>query len=100
MCGGVGGELMKTGEATWWCDTEVVWKQGFEKQFYRIVQEWEKEKVLDWIMTGRIHLIWTGGEPTIPKHQKGIAAFHEWFKTYCVEKTGDELKTFNEIETI
>ena len=105
MCGGVGGELMKTGEATWWCDTEVVWKQGFEKQFYRIVQEWDNEKVLDdksvldWIMEGRIHLIWTGGEPTIPKHQKGIAAFHEWFKEYCFEKTGKALASFNEIET-
>ena len=30
MCGGPGGSLMKEGKATWWCDTEAVWKLGKE----------------------------------------------------------------------
>ena len=29
ICGGKGGSLMKQGKATWWCDTEAVWKKGF-----------------------------------------------------------------------
>lgn len=99
MCGGPGGSLMKTGEATWWCDTEAVWKRGIEKPFYRVLQGWEEEEVDKWIYEGRIHLIWTGGEPTIPKHQKAIVAFHEYLKEQCLEKTGKFLNSFDEIET-
>lgn len=99
MCGGPGGSLMKTGEATWWCDTEAVWKRGFQKPFYKLLQQWEQEEIDKWIYEGRIHLIWTGGEPTIPKHQRAIPAFHQWLKEQCLEKTGKFLKSFNEIET-
>ena len=99
MCGGPNGELMKTGEATWWCDTEAVWRKGLQKPFYKLLQQWEHEGIDKWIYDGRIHLIWTGGEPTIPKHQKAIPAFHQWLKEQCLEKTGKFCKTFNEIET-
>lgn len=99
MCGGPGGSLMKTGEATWWCDTEAVWRRGLQKPFYRVIQQWESEDVLDWIYSGRIHLIWTGGEPTIPKHQRAVVAFNEHLQSYCRENTGQELNTFDEIET-
>jgi hypothetical protein len=34
------------------------------------------------VYNGRIHLIWTGGEPSIPKHQRAIAAFNEYIKEY------------------
>jgi len=99
MCGGPGGSLMKTGEATWWCDTEAVWKRGLQKPFYKLTQHWEHEGIDEWIYNGRIHLIWTGGEPTIPKHQNAIAAFDEYLHGYCLEKTGEELDSYNEIET-
>ena len=99
MCGGPGGSLMKEGKATWWCDTEAVWKRGFQKPFYKLLQQWEEENIDKWIYEGRVHLIWTGGEPTIPKHQRAIPAFHQWLKEQCVEKTGKFLKSFNEIET-
>ena len=97
MCGGRDGELMKTGEATWWCDTEAVWRQGMMKPFYRVTQAWEQEGITDWVLDGRVHLIWTGGEPTIPKHQKSIVAFLNW-----LEKEHGQNKTvmaYNEIET-
>lgn len=99
MCGGPNGSLMKTGDATWWCDTEAVWKRGLEKPFYKLLQQWEHEQIDKWIYQGRVHLIWTGGEPTIPKHQRAIAAFDEWLHEQCKEKTGEELNSFNEIET-
>ena len=99
MCGGPNGELMKSGEATWWCDTEAVWRKGLQKPFFKLLQQWEHEGIDKWIYDGRIHLIWTGGEPTIPKHQRAIPAFHQWLKETCLEKTGKFCKTYNEIET-
>ena len=99
MCGGPDGSLMRNGKATWWCDTEYVWKKGFEKPFYRLLQEWENEEIDKWIYEGRIHLIWTGGEPTIPKHQRAIVSFNEYLKETCLEKTGKFSKHYNEIET-
>ena len=94
MCGGINGELMKTGEATWWCDTEAVWRKGLETPFFKLVQKWENEGIHDWIYNGRIHLIWTGGEPTIPKHQRAIVCFNEYLK-----EQQPECNTFDEIET-
>lgn len=94
MCGGTGGKLMKEGKATWWCDTEAVWKKGFGVPFYKLMQKWESENIKDWVLNGRVHLIWTGGEPTIPKHQKSIPAFLNW-----LEKQPGYIKTYNEIET-
>lgn len=94
MCGGAGGNLMKTGEATWWCDTEYVWRNGFGVPFYKIEQKFEAEEIADWVKTGRVHLIWTGGEPTIPKHQRGIVAFLDWYYDKHKDAT-----LYNEIET-
>ena len=79
MCGGPDGSLMKNKKATWWCDTEYVWKAGEEKPFQYLASRWTDQDLTDWIKEKRVHLIWTGGEPTIPKHQKSICEFLEWF---------------------
>ena len=94
MCGGANAELMKSGQATWWCDTEYVWKKGIGVPFYKMVQSWEKDNILEWVKTGRVHLIWTGGEPSIPKHQRCIPAFLNWFNQQYPDAV-----TYNEIET-
>jgi 7-carboxy-7-deazaguanine synthase len=99
MCGGANGSLVKEGKATWWCDTEAVWKRGLEKPFYKLIQQWEHEEIDKWIYEGRIHLIWTGGEPTIPKHQRSIPAFSKHLEQYVKDEHDIELKTFDEIET-
>ena len=99
MCGGPSGSLVKEGKATWWCDSEYIWKRGLEKPFYRLIKEWEEEEVDKWIYQGRIHLIWTGGEPTIPKHQRAIAAFNQYLGEVSLEKTGFFNKSYDEIET-
>lgn len=101
MCGGRNGSLMKEGKATWWCDSEAVWRQGKQTEFEEIVNDWKKEGILDWVLTGRVHLIWTGGEPTLPKHQEDIVN--------CIEYLNQEYKNpgsvyyklplYNEIET-
>lgn len=94
MCGGPSGSLMKEGKATWWCDTEYVWKKGISTPFHRLTQKWENEGIKDWVYNGRVHLIWTGGEPTIPRHQKTIPAFLNWL--YKQEGVNN---VYNEIET-
>ena len=90
MCGGPDGSLMKEGKATWWCDTEAVWRKGLEKPFQYLVDRWNEEGILPWIKEGRVNLIWTGGEPTIPKNQRAICSFLDWFSAES---------TYNEIET-
>lgn len=75
MCGGVGGKLMKEGKATWWCDTETVWKQGVEIPYSQIIEDWRAEGILDRVLNGNIHIVWTGGEPTMPKSQAEIKGF-------------------------
>jgi organic radical activating enzyme len=98
MCGGRDGSLMKEGKATWWCDTEYVWRKGLEKPFQYLVDRWKDENILEWILKGRVNLIWTGGEPTIPKNQKAIVNFLEWFhKKY--DRLQQKIHVYNEIET-
>jgi 7-carboxy-7-deazaguanine synthase len=100
MCGGPDGSLMKEGKATWWCDTEYVWRKGLEKPFQYLVDRWTEEGILDWIKDGRVNLIWTGGEPTIPKNQRAISGFLNWFYDGILSETGNEyVSVCNEIET-
>jgi len=69
MCGGSDGKLMKEGTATWWCDSERLWRRG------RVVSV---EDVVDSIKTCAIdkmippRVVWTGGEPMLQR--KAIAA--------------------------
>ena len=98
MCGGVDGSLMKDGKATWWCDTEYVWKRGLEKPFEYLEDRWKEENIVDWINEGRVNIIWTGGEPTIPKNQRAIVAFLDWWhKKY--DRLQNKINVFNEVET-
>lgn len=90
MCGGASGELMKEGKATWWCDSESLWKQSKEVSYDELICEWESANILKNIFNGRIHLIWTGGEPTLPHARRDILEFLEQF---------DEPYAYNEIET-
>lgn len=94
MCGGASGSLVKSGEASWWCDSEYVWRKGFGVPFYKLEQKFELENIKEWVNQGRVHLIWTGGEPTIPKHQRAISAFIDWYHEQNKDAT-----LYNEIET-
>lgn len=93
MCGGIGGSHVRTGTAKWWCDTEAVWKQGVETPFTKIVDDWKAEGIFDRILNHNIHVIWTGGEPTMPRSSSEIRAFTQWF----VAEYG--IKPYYEIET-
>lgn len=100
MCGGKDGEHMKSGKATWWCDTEYQWRKGEDRDFDYLIKRWESEDLMDRIATGRIHLIWTGGEPTMPKHQNAIVNFLDYFEDYYNDdKQLQYAFPYNEIET-
>jgi 7-carboxy-7-deazaguanine synthase len=90
------GDLHKEGKATWTCDSTSQWLwRGEDKEFQYLLDRFKEEGVYDDILNGFVHIIWTGGEPTIKGHQEAINNF----TTYWIDKEGSLLKTFYEIET-
>lgn len=81
------GELHKNGKATWTCDTLGVWVKGKETPFQNIINDWELEKIYEDIKSGLINVIFTGGEPCLPKHQEAIEGFINYFFQYSLDKT-------------
>lgn len=82
------------GDATWICDTMDVWRTPdaaytAEEMF----NEFEARGWWESLIEGQGHLILTGGEPTLPQHQKAFAEFMEY--------TRDEFNAnpFVEVET-
>jgi len=93
-CGGPKGSLMKSGKASWWCDTEAVWRQGKEISYQELVQMFVDEGQLDNIIRGQTNIVWTGGEPTMAKNREGIKGFIDWFEAAYPAST-----LFHELET-
>jgi len=94
MCGGPSGSLVKEGKATWWCDSETIWRQGTDTSYEDLIADWIEQDVLNRILNGQIHIVWTGGEPTIPMHTKAIKNFLAFLDEKYPQNT-----VFNEIET-
>lgn len=92
-CGGHNGELMKAGKATFWCDTETVWKQGKDIPFEEVINSWKEQGIYDRIKSKNIHLIWTGGEPTMRKSYNQIIEFLDYLKRE------HNVEPYNELET-
>jgi len=100
ICGGKNGSLMKEGKATWWCDTEAVWRKGKKTDIQVLIDDWKEEGILNWVLNGRVHLVWTGGEPTLTKHQKNIVECIDYLnETYRDKDSFHKLPIYNEIET-
>ena len=74
------GDLQKEGKATWTCDSTSQWLwRGEEKDFQYLIDSWKEQGIYDDIKNGTIHIIWTGGEPTIKGHQEAIVNFHKYW---------------------
>jgi organic radical activating enzyme len=75
------GDLQAEGKATWTCDSISQWAwRGEDKDFDYLIDRWEEQGIYKDILDGTIHIIWTGGEPTIPAHQQAINNFtRHWF---------------------
>ena len=95
------GDLQAEGKATWTCDSTSQWLwRGEEKDPQYLLDRWREEGVYEDIRNGTIHIIWTGGEPTLPKHQETIYNFLNYWDEVDPIKPGVLGKTpFNEIET-
>ena len=88
------GDLHQQDKATWTCDSAPIWLFGNRITYEQIVQDWIDEGIFEWVKWGRVHIIWTGGEPTMPIHQEAIVGFLNWFKL-----TYPESSLYSEIET-
>ena len=92
------GDLHKEGKAPWTCDSTSQWLwRGEDKEFQYLIDRWKEQGIYDDILTGNIHIIWTGGEPTIKGHQVAITNFFKYWSAQ--EDFNDGYGVFNEIET-
>jgi len=92
------GDLVKEGLATWTCDSTSQWLwRGEDKEFDYLINRWKEEGVYEDIKNGLVHIIWTGGEPTIKGHQEAIINFtNHWMSRYLDR---NDVHPFYEIET-
>lgn len=92
------GDLHEQGLATWTCDSTSQWLwRGEDKEFDYLINRWKEEGVYDYIKDGSVHIIWTGGEPTIKGHQEAIVNFtNHWMSRYLDR---NDVHPFYEIET-
>lgn len=77
-------------DATWYCDTIEVWREAdFVYSPTELYNEWQER---GWIenLSSRTHIVLTGGEPTLPKHQEAFFEFYQQIK---------EENPFVEVET-
>lgn len=90
------GDLHQSGTANWSCDTMPVWIKGREWEFQEVIDWFKSEGIYEDILSGKIHIIWTGGEPTIPGHQESINNFTSYWIKYDNRSAAG---AFYEIET-
>ena len=84
------GDLEVEGKASWTCDSTSQWLwRGEEKDFQYLIDQWKEQGIYDDIKSGLIHIIWTGGEPTIKGHQEAICNFFKYWGKYIIN---EELK--------
>ena len=88
------GDLEVEGKASWTCDSTSQWLwRGENKDFQYLIDQWKEQGIYKDIRNGTIHIIWTGGEPTIKGHQEAIANFFKYWTRQ------DHMHPYNEIET-
>ena len=97
------GDLELEGKATWTCDSTSQWAwRGENKDFQYLIDTWKEQGIYQDILEGTIHLIWTGGEPAMKKHQEAIENFFTYWARYESDERGllkVNFFVYNEIET-
>lgn len=89
------GDLHAEGKATWTCDSTSQWAiRGESRDFRYLIDQWQEQHIYEDILDGNIRLIWTGGEPTIPKQQEAIVNFFNYWN-----KNDAIANVYNEVET-
>jgi organic radical activating enzyme len=94
------GDLVKEGKATWTCDSTSQWLwRGEDKEFQYLIDQWKEQGIYDDIKNGTIHIIWTGGEPTIKGHQEAIVNFTKYWINKHTNNVDEIYNPYYEIET-
>jgi organic radical activating enzyme len=94
------GDLELEGKATWTCDSTSQWLwRGEDKDFDYLINQWKEQGIYQDILNGVIHLIWTGGEPTIKGHQTAINNFMNYWANKEPHFLSVINNVYNEIET-
>jgi organic radical activating enzyme len=94
------GDLELEGKASWTCDSTSQWLwRGENKEFQYLIDQWKEQGIYDDIKNGTIHIIWTGGEPTIKGHQEAIVNFTNYLNGYDFKNEQTGVTTYYEIET-
>lgn len=99
------GDLEQEGKASWTCDSTSQWLwRGEDKDFQYLIDQWKEQGIYEHIRNGTIHIIWTGGEPTIKGHQEAIVNFRSyWYQLEMKEMKENGYTSnfipFSEIET-
>ena len=94
------GDLHAEGKATWTCDSTSQWLwRGENKPFQHLIDRWKEEGIYKDIKSGLIHIIWTGGEPTIKGHQEAITSFTNYWNQYDFKNEHTGVQAYYEIET-
>jgi len=90
------GDLHAEGKATWTCDSTSQWLwRGEDKEFQYLIDRWKEQGIYEDIKNGDIHIIWTGGEPTIKGHQQAIVNFTKyWIESTASKELIDNAKTY------
>jgi organic radical activating enzyme len=90
------GDLELEGKATWTCDSTSQWLwRGVNQDFQYLIDQWKEQGIYEHIKNGTIHIIWTGGEPTIKGHQEAIVNFNTYWR-YSVESIQSTFKNMEE----
>jgi organic radical activating enzyme len=99
-CGGLKGELMARGKASWVCDSIPSWTKFKPITNEGLVEKIDKEgkdigiPVLDRLISGVTHFIFTGGEPTMPHNRETILSFIQyWSERFPNHQSYYELET-------
>ena len=94
------GDLELEGKASWTCDSTSQWLwRGENKEFQYLIDQWKEQGIYEHIKNGTIHIIWTGGEPTIKGHQEAIVNFTNYLNEYDFKNEQTGVTTYYEIET-
>ena len=94
------GDLELEGKATWTCDSTSQWLwRGEDKEFQYLIDRWKEEGIYEDIKNGTIHIIWTGGEPTIKGHQQAIVNFTKYWISKHTNNVDEIYNPYYEIET-
>lgn len=90
------GDLHAEGKATWTCDSTSQWLwRGEDKDFQYLIDQWKEQGIYEDIKNGTIHIIWTGGEPTIKGHQEAITNFIKYWANYVEDNNEGETELYS-----